>query len=110
MSRVTNLILCLGVPDADGAWGKIEEVNRYFEGSSKGLVSVDDPSLPRGWYGGTKYLEAELYVGAYNALDLNAFIGHLRSIEWESPECVQLLVQEQEDRRFRLINVFDISA
>lgn len=105
MSRVTNLVLCLQAVDD---WvTRIDQVNRYFDGASKGLVSVDDPSLPRAWYGGTKFLEAGLYIGAYNHLDLQAFITHLRSIAWECPECVQLLVKEEEDERFRLVNVFE---
>ncbi len=107
MSVVTNLVLSLSFEDARGPASKIADVNRFFESPVRGLTSVDDPSLPRGWYGGSKMLEANLYVGAFNHLDLRRFIVHLRSIKWERAECVQLLVKEQEDERFRLINVED---
>ena len=109
MSVVTNLVLCLGVSDGESAGRKIEEVNRYFADSCKGLVSVDDPALPRGWYGGSKFLEADLYIGAFNHLDLQAFIGHIRSIRWKQPDCVQVFVKEQDDDRFRLLNVLESS-
>jgi hypothetical protein len=112
MSEVTNLVLSLGIFDAHGAekydehGTKMAEVNRFFE-PVQGLTDVDSSSLPRGWYGGSKMLEANLYVGAFNHLDLCRFITHLRSIKWEMPEQVQLFVKEQEDERFRLINVME---
>jgi hypothetical protein len=110
MSNVTNLILSIGYFDAEG--GKIQEVNRYFEEPEiealrcRGLVSISDSSLPAGWYGGSKYFEANLYLGAFNYLLLNEFVEHLRSVSWQSPEDVQVIVMEQEDERFRIINVF----
>ena len=111
MSGVTNILLCLGRDDARKAEGKIADVNRFFDCAwaygGKGFVCLDDPALPKGWYGGSKYLEASVYAGAFNQLPLDSLIEHLRSIEWEEPQCVQLLVQEQDDERFRLINVMD---
>lgn len=108
MSRVTNLILHIGLFDGNNEKGNIVEVNRYFEATGGlGLVSLDDPFLPKSWYGGTKNLEANLYAGAFNGLFLEKFLGHLRGLKWKQPERVQLLVKEQDDERFRLINVFD---
>ena len=111
MSFVTNILLCLGRDDARKAEGKIADVNRFFDCAwaygGKGFVSLDDPALPKGWYGGSKYLEASVYAGAFNQLPLDSLIEHLRSIEWEEPHCIQLLVHEQDDERFRLINVID---
>jgi hypothetical protein len=90
----------------DGSASKIEEVNRVFRGG-KGFVSLDDPSLPRGWYGGSKYLEAELYAGAFNGFDIDEFMDHLRTIEWQDPRCVQMFIREQDDERFQIINFVD---
>jgi hypothetical protein len=90
--------------------GKLAEVNRYFEGRCRGLVSVEDPSLPDAWYGGNKYLEACLFIGAFDnrcLQGLDGFLAHLRSIRWECPESVQVFVLEQDDDRFRLIDVMD---
>jgi hypothetical protein len=113
MSVVTNLVLSLSIFDAHGAdryheegGPKIAEINRFFE-PVQGLTDIDTLKLPRGWYGGSKMLEAHLYVGAFNHIDLRSFITHLRSIKWERPECVQLFVKEEDDERFRLINVME---
>jgi hypothetical protein len=46
-----------------------------------------------------------VYVGAYNRLELDAFVAHLRRIEWNAPEFVQLFVKDQEDMAFRVINI-----
>ena len=64
MSYVTNVILYIGIlNDVDA---KIKEVNAYFEDDSfNGLVSVEDEKLPNGWYGGSKYLECDLFIGAF---------------------------------------------
>ncbi len=108
MSHVTNLVLSIGVDDR--CYGKINQVNQFFREIEKGLISCDDPSLPRKWYGGTKMLETNLYIGAFNHLDIPALLGHLRSIAWESPSEVQLLIKDQNDERFRLINVMENSS
>lgn len=115
MSWVTNVVLSIDSDD------RIGEVNRYFVAKAEDvnanismdtpypsfpLVSVDDPSLPRWWYGGSKHLEAILLIGAMNYFDLTEFVEHLRGIAWEYPEAVQLFVRQQEDFAFRLINVF----
>ncbi len=89
MSVVTNAILSLGVA------GKpiLPLVNKYFE-PANGFVLVDDERLPDGWYGGNKYLECELAIGAFDYLDLDDFIRHLRTLLWPFPGLVQLIVRE----------------
>jgi hypothetical protein len=86
----------------------LAQVNTFF-GSRRGFVSVDAPELPRGWYGGSKMLERDLAIGAFNHLDLDALIHHLRAIAPDGPY-LQLMVCEQEERRFRLINGNDEPA
>jgi hypothetical protein len=107
MSIVTNAILHLGGKAADGK-SLIAEVNRFFEeDDGTGFVLVDNERLPRGWYGGGKMLEAWLAIGAFHQLDLDALVEHLRTIDWPYPGDVQLIVREQEEDRFRMINVFE---
>jgi hypothetical protein len=48
--------------------------------------------------------ECELALGAFNHLDLDALIRHLRTVA-PADEDLQLMVMEQEEARFRLINV-----
>ena len=58
----------------------LEKVNTFFEGQVKGFVSVEDEQLPRHWYGGGKYLECELAIGAFNHLDVEGLVRHLCSL------------------------------
>ena len=57
MSRVTNIILSVETLDI------IEDqqvllINEYFENKEiRGFVSMEDPMLPKRWYGGSKFLE-----------------------------------------------------
>ena len=55
------------------------------------------------WYGGTKMLETPLYVGAFNHLDLEGLIEHMKEVKWEEPENVQLIVKLQEADKFEII-------
>ena len=107
MSVVTNLILAWEC--SDGRESKLAQVNQYITNHERGagLVSLDDEELPQAWYGGSKMLECELAVGSFNAFHLDAFVAFLKTVEWYSPEAVQVIVKEQEDTRFRIINVFE---
>lgn len=101
MSYVTNIILFMGIlNDADE---KILEVNDYFGDDQRGFVSVEDESLPNGWYGGSKYLECDLFIGAFNYVNLKALIIHLKHIEWA--DVVQLMILDEEDERFRIEDI-----
>ena len=107
MSVVTNVVLSIGMNDAgeDDPNPYTARINAFFP-DEQGLVNADAVPDRRGWYGGTKYLEVELYIGAFNHLDLRAFVTHLRGIAWEHPADVQLLICAQEDFIFSDIPVF----
>jgi hypothetical protein len=101
MSDVTNLILSISTYDDEQ--GKLKEVNTYFLArETKPLISVDDPILPKAWYGGSKFLECALSIGAFNHLDLDDFLDHLRSIQWRWPEQVQVIAKAQEALTFTI--------
>ena len=107
MSIVTNIILNVISLDF-GEDAKLKEINSYLEQRGyKPLVSLDDDSLPKGWYGGNKFLEADLYCGAFNKLNLDEFILHITSLSWEGPSLVQAMVQEQDDLGFRIIEIIN---
>jgi hypothetical protein len=109
MSRVTNAILCMGMLNDETGEDKevLSKVNAFFGRAGRGFMSVDDGSLPRGWYGGTKMLECTVAIGAFNFLNLDALVQHLRGIDWPDfcGDRVQLLVKEPEDDGFRVIDV-----
>lgn len=106
MSVVTNIILVSTPSTLDCV---IDRVNEFFKADGqKPLVSIDDESLPVGWYGGSKMFEADCYIGAINYLNLSEFVKHLRNMDWDAPcvhqyRTVQLFVSEEDDNEFRVI-------
>jgi len=98
----------MGTMMKEEAKQKLKEVNAFF-GDQKGFVSLEDETLPRGWCGGTTWLECNLAIGALNYLDLEGLTKHLQSLDWTCIDCiedVQLLVLEYGEGKFRIINVF----
>jgi hypothetical protein len=106
MSKVTNLIIATSlIEDIEYLKGKFKQ--HTTPGYSIDIVSVDDEKLPKGWYGGNKFLEVNLFIGAYNYFNLENFLMFCKQeINWEMPESVQIFVKEQDDLRFRIINLF----
>jgi hypothetical protein len=106
MSVVTNLILIF--PPGEDETERRNDVNSFrYSGKQMNLVSIDFDKKEKGitWCGGTKFMEARIYMGAFNHLDLSAFLNHLRKIRWEDRDCVQLIVKEQDDDKFRIIEL-----
>ncbi len=106
MSKVTNLILTISDLDDDD---KLSQINSFvYNGIQMNLVSAD---FDKGgvnrtrWYGGSKFLEAEIYIGAFNHFPLKDFIDHLKQIEWKNPNSIQLFVKEQDDEKFKLLDL-----
>ena len=112
MSEVTNLIISFSIGEDETS--RINEVNLFF---NNGLgFKINSADFEEGsnwlgkenrkrWYGGTKMLETPLYVGAFNHLDLEGLIEHMKEIEWEEPENVQLIVKLQEADKFEIIEL-----
>lgn len=105
MSQVTNLILSFSVGEKEEVM--IKEVNSFLSfGKEINLVSMDFQGDAKfRWYGGSKFLEANLYVGAFNNFDLEGFFNHLKKIKWDEPELVQLILKEEFDDRFKIIDL-----
>jgi len=106
MSKVTNLLISFSnLEDSDTIIQSLKSFN--YNGQPFEIVSIKDENLPEAWYGGNRKLEGNLLVGAYNYLDLIGLIEFIRGdIFWEAPEYVQIIVKEQDDFKFRLIDVF----
>lgn len=105
MSDVTNVILRTPLT-VHTERNKIFEskINSFFD-DEKGFVYCDDDGLPSGWYGGTRFLEVNIWIGAFNYLYLDELEQHLKQIDWgvDYPEWIQLIVQRQEDNKFSII-------
>ena len=104
MSRVTNLLMSFNAVEQPS---KVDDVNLFFtkSGYERGLISIEDDSLPPRWYGGNKPFEVEVLVGAFNFLEIDRFITYLQSLAWANRDSVQLFVQEQEEAKFRIITL-----
>lgn len=112
MSVVTNLIISFSVLEDEKS--RIGEVNAFFNnGRGFKINSADfeeEESWPekgsgKRWYGGSKILETPLYIGVYNHLDLEGLVAYMKTIEWEEPENVQLIVKEQGADKFKIIEI-----
>lgn len=107
MSRVTNIILSFSTVEDEDA--RIKEVNAFqYRHLQLDLVSADyNKDMEKGtvWYGGTKFLETRIYVGAFNYFDTQAFLAHVKQISWEEPEDVLLIIKEEWDTRFKLVSL-----
>jgi hypothetical protein len=105
MSIVTNIILTCSSGE------NTSEISSQLAGFTYNLnipfniVCVDDKKLPKGWYGGTKYIEGEIFIGAYNHLNLDEFVAFMKTVQWESPQNVRLFVKEQNDLTFKPVEL-----
>ncbi len=112
MSWVTNTILHFGSLGRDYERRPLEQVNVFITEhvgpEARGFVSVEDESLPCGWYGGGKNLECSLAIGAFNGLDINGLIEHLCNLcaaNALDPVATQLILRDQEEEKFRVISI-----
>ncbi|WP_027394089.1 hypothetical protein [Aquimarina latercula] len=109
MSEVTNLILTCSTGEKEKLI--LSKINQFkMDNKLFKIVSINDKTLPDAWYGGTKYMECNIFIGAYNYLNLEKLIDNLKSIEWEDPEDVQLIIKQQNDDHFRIINLFQATS
>ncbi|MBO9154087.1 hypothetical protein ACFOTA_17855 [Chitinophaga sp. GCM10012297] len=105
MSRVTNLLIIFSTLENEN--NIIAEMSNYIiNGNNFNILSINDERMPQDWYGGTKRLECNVLIGAYNYLDLGPFLAFLRTeVSWEAADLVQVFVKEQNDMKFRLIDL-----
>lgn len=126
MSTVTNAILTFSILENERS--RMQEVQQFF-GDEMGFVSCDfslpahEPEFaaelqryatPRvlnlldPWYGGTKRLERSIQIGAFNYLDCDGLLQHVRTkVNWREPQNVQLMLCRQEEDRF---TVYEMDA
>lgn len=110
MSVVTNLIVTWGCGEGDSKnydEDIILRINNYFKEDTSAGANQRFPIVRNtDWYGGSKHLECGLAIGAFNYLNLEEFIEYLKSINWKYKDEVQVIVKEQDDMRFRVIDIF----
>jgi hypothetical protein len=116
MSVVTNLFFAIGNP-MDVPF--IVEVMKFTwparsaVGNQNGIVEfkfntareMSLSELDHTKCGGTKYFEAQVWWGGFNRLPLAEFVEYCRTLPWLYPEDVQIIVQEEGDDHFRIIDM-----
>lgn len=99
MSHVCDVLILASVMDEDsGAIGAVEAwlvEHRYAE-VANALRRVD------GNAGGFKAMQATVWAGAYNYLDIPAFLAAVWAAPWDSSEYVQVALKDEHDERWRL--------
>lgn len=87
MSVVTNVIMVTLPGDTEG-WKELPLLGQ--------LRQVD------GMAGGSKCMECDVFMAAYNYLDHDEILSEFRSVKWESEEEAQIMMKGQEDESFTI--------
>ena len=87
MSVVTNVVLVTGLVDK----ARVEEINGWLYEQGMGSVVKADQ-----YAGGSKAMEVDVYLGAFNYLDELAFGDFCVAQPWEWPQDFCLLTQTED--------------
>jgi len=109
MSYVTDVILTYPLRWTDDDEEHLNRLNDYFRGTrgEYGLGLVNGHKVA----GGTKALQVNIAVGAFNYLNLDSFVAYLRKFDWTDSggadrlQDVQLFVKEEHDDHFREVRL-----
>jgi hypothetical protein len=93
MSHVTNVLISVGYEDAE----TIALFKKWFDEKAGGIRSLSRGSAESLW-GGTKYPECNLWAGAFNYLDTEGMVAHLKSVPFGGE--VRVFMQGQEENVF----------
>jgi hypothetical protein len=58
--------------------------------------------------GDRKFMQAEVWGGAFNHLDIEDFLECVKEQPWHKPERVQVMVKDEEEDTFTLYGISDI--
>jgi hypothetical protein len=87
MSLVTNVIMTTGIEETK-LWqtlplmGKLKQVDQYA--------------------GGSKAMECDVYLAAYNYLNHEKLLAEFWSVAWDSPDETWLMIKKQDDDGFTI--------
>ena len=102
MSDVTNVILSFSINEnevTEGQYGNMVKINEWLDNHGYGVFGQDADDVA----GGNKHLETPLYVVAFNYFGSRAFADFVEFLNWNEPENVQLLIQEQNENKFMFL-------
>jgi hypothetical protein len=90
MSHVTDIVLLTFLDDSG-----VAKLNEWLKNNRW-------PELKEisGYAGGNKAMQCEIWTAAINNFDIDDFVCASKSIDWEYPESVQLLIKGEHDDAF----------
>lgn len=96
MSVVTSIILTTSLVEEDDLYcPAVEELNEWMLANRYGeFKRVDE------YAGGNKAMQAVVFMGAFNYLDMDKFAETFRKVRWEDRDSVKLFVQYEEETCF----------
>lgn len=98
MSYVTNVILTFGpewATEDEQAKSNMQKINDWLCENNCGAFRFPLGAIDAA-VGGTKSLDCEIFVGAFNYLNVEGFADLVFSLSWEWPDEVQILVKNQD--------------
>ncbi len=96
MSVVTSIILTTSLSEEDGLYcPAVEELNEWMRANRYGEFKRVD-----GYAGGNKAVQAVVFMGAFNYLNMDKFAEVFRRVNWEDLDSVKLFVQYEEETCF----------
>lgn len=100
MSCVTNIILSFGANNGEN-YHLLDAINAWLTKHNYGdLGHGIDSAL-----GGILTLKFPVYAARFNYFDADEFIVFLKTLEWTTPQNVQLFIEEYGDAKFSLIEI-----
>lgn len=96
MSNVTNIIVTSSIMNDSPQL--LESVNEklkqygFFVNVAKYATSY-------------KVVEAQVWLGAFNYLDLRVFLDAIHAVPWEDPEDLRIFIQRQRDNSFSCLEI-----
>ena len=102
MSSVTDIILIAMINDGSNDQDKSKHPNadiisNYINQNHKyGLVKIDP------YAGDEKAMQCDIFMCATDGLDTAGLIELFNSIKWQDPDCVQLMLKDEQDDAFSI--------
>ena len=94
MSHVTDIILI----DSGLHLHEVREINKYLQDNyNSGLQQIDSM-----FGGGNKAIQCDIWIGAYNHMDIDLFLNFFYSLRCVFKKEVQLLLKDEHDECFTL--------
>ena len=98
MSRVTDVILTTSLleePGDTGTYPAVEELNVWLRARRLGELKEVSKAAA-----GTKVMQALVFMGAFNYLDLAEFVEAVKATPWRDSEGIAVFVKQEEEWRF----------